>query len=66
MKKYTNIFLVAVVLIFGLFGASNAQAAVNFENTSGCWPDVVQVMEGQNGTPSLCGDWMASQNPLTV
>jgi len=67
MKKYKNIFLTVVVLIFGLFGASNAKAAVNFENTSGCWPDVIQMMEAQNGnSASLCGDWMASQNPLTV
>ncbi len=64
MKKYTNIFLVAVVLIFGLFGASNAQAAVDFENTSSCWPDVVQAMvgTGNNQGQTSCNQWLSNPN----
>ncbi len=52
-----------IFLAFGvLFSSAKVEAAVQFANTSACWPDVVQAMPGnsyqQNQTN--CSDWLGN------
>jgi hypothetical protein len=62
MKKITSLMFGAV-LVLGVFAfATPSHAAVQFSNTSSCWPDVVQAMPGNSAQQNQtnCSDWLGN------